>query len=97
MSYLILVILTIIVFQNYKMKGDLIYIMATQEEFDAKITAANEALDAIGVAVTAEAKQVADFIAAQPKSVDTSALDGVVTRLGGVAASVSDVFTPPAA
>lgn len=68
-----------------------------QDEFNAQIAKATEDLDAIAAAVTAETKEIADFIASLPASVDTSALDGVVTRLGGVAQSVSDVFTPPPA
>lgn len=70
--------------------------MSTQAEFDAKITAANAALDAIGTSVTSEAQQIRDFIAANP-SVDTSALDGVVGRLETVAGSVGAIFEPPAA
>lgn len=70
-------------------------IMASQEEFDAKINAANTALDGIATAVAAEAQQIADFIAANP-TVDTSALDGVVTRLESVGTSVGLVFEPPA-
>lgn len=66
----------------------------SQADFDAKIDAANEALDAIAEAIEAEADQIADFIAALPEAVDTSALDGVVARLNGVAASVSAVFEP---
>ncbi len=85
-------------------------IMATQEEFDAQIAAANASLDAIatdvtniGAAVTAEAQQIADFIASQPAGVDTSALAPTVDKLNAVAASlagtadaVSGIFTPPA-
>jgi hypothetical protein len=69
--------------------------MATQAEFDAQIQAANEKLDALGVAIQAEADQVAAAIAALPAGVDTSALDGVVTRLGAAADSVVNIFTPP--
>lgn len=69
-------------------------IMASQEEFDVKINAANAALDGIATAVAAEAQQIADFIAANP-TVDTSALDGVVTRLEGVGESIGSVFEPP--
>jgi len=71
-------------------------IMSNQAEFDAQITAANEKLDALGTAVQAEADQVAAFIASQPAGVDTSALDGVVARLGAAADSVGNIFTPPA-
>ncbi len=94
---LLLIGAIVIIFQNKNLKELIKIVMENQAEFDAKITAANEALDAIGAAITAEAAQVSEFIAGLPASVDTSALDGVVSRLGGVAASVSDVFTPPAA
>ncbi len=79
-------------------KRSLQNIMSAQTDFDAKITKANEALDAIGTAIAAEAQQIADFIAANP-SVNTSALDGVVSRLESVDESVNTVFdanpTPP--
>ena len=74
--------------------GRLNQIMANQAEFDEQITTANAALDDIQQKVTAEAQQVADFIAANPQ-IDTSALTGVVNRLQGVGASVENVFTPP--
>jgi len=68
-------------------------IMKTQEEFDAQIAAMKESLDAIPAAIEAEGQQIRDFIAANP-GLDTSALDGVVERLGGVAESIGTVFTP---
>ena len=69
--------------------------MASQAEFDAQVQAANDKLDALGTAIQAESDQIAAFIASQPAGVDTSALDGVVTRLGAAADSVSGIFTPP--
>lgn len=69
-------------------------LMSNQEQFDAQITAANTALDAIAAAVAAEAQQIADFIAANP-AVDTSALAGVVTRLEAADDAISNVFTEP--
>jgi len=83
--------------------------MSAQDDFNAQIQAANDKLDAIGTdvtntqaAITAEAQQVADFIASQPAGVDTSALQGVVDRLGaaadslgGTADAVGGIFTPP--
>lgn len=69
-------------------------IMGNQAEFDAKITAANTALEGITAAIAAEAAQIAEFIAANP-AVDTSALDGVVTRLESVGTSIGSVFEPP--
>lgn len=80
----------------FLLKGRLDKIMANQADFDAQIQAANDKLDAIGTAISDEAKQIADFIANQPASVDTSALQGVVDRLGTVSDSVSGIFTPPA-
>lgn len=74
-------------------KGDTEYIMGLQEDFDAKIDAANAALDSIAEAITAEAQQIADFIAHNP-NVNTAALDGVVARLGNVSASVGTIFEP---
>ncbi len=91
------ILLAVILIHAQEVKEDLNIIMGLQEDFDAKINAANAALDGIAAAVTAEAQQVADFIAGLPPEVDTSALDGVVTRLGGVADSVSGVFEPPTA
>lgn len=68
-------------------------IMGLQEDFDAKINAANVALDEIALAVASEAQQIRDFIEAHPQ-VDTSALDGVLTRLEGVNESIGGVFEP---
>lgn len=89
---------TVIIGNHNELLGRLNNIMSAQEDFDAKITAANAAIDAVGVAVAAEAAQVAAFIAANP-SVDTSALSGVVTRLEALDESVNTVFddnpTPP--
>lgn len=82
--------------------------MATQAEFDAKIDLANETLATIAddvtniqEAITAEAAEIAAFIEANP-GIDTSALDGVQTRLtavadnlGTTADSVENIFTPP--
>jgi hypothetical protein len=70
-------------------------IMSAQEDFDAKITRANAALDEVAAAVAAEAAQIAEFIAANP-SVNTEALEGVVARLEGASESVAGVFEPPA-
>jgi septal ring factor EnvC (AmiA/AmiB activator) len=97
--------------QLNKINRRLDQIMATQEEFDAQIAAANASLDSISTdltnisaAITAEAQQISDFIASLPAGTDTSALDGVVTRLGttadslsGTADAVGGIFTPPAA
>jgi ABC-type transporter Mla subunit MlaD len=69
-------------------------IMATQQEFDLQITAANEKLDALGTAVADEAAQLKAFLDSLPAGVDTSALDGVIERLGGIAESVGGIFTP---
>ena len=80
-----------------KIQEKLNKIMATQAELDAQVQAANDKLDALGTAIQAEADQIAAFIASQPAGLDTSALDGVVARLGAAADSVSSIFTPPAA
>lgn len=80
----------------------------TQEEFNAAMDAANATLDTlvsdvsdIAAAITAEAEQIAAFIAGNP-TLDTSALAGVQARLTGVAdslgtvaGSVEGIFTPP--
>ncbi len=79
-----------------KIKENQKIIMSNQAEFDAQIQAANDKLDALGTAVQAEADQVKAFIDSQPAGVDTSALDGVVARLGAAADSVNNIFTPPA-
>ena len=80
-------------------KRSLKQIMSNQMEFDEKITRANTALDEVTVAISAEGQQIRDFIAANP-AVDTSALDGVVTRLESVNESIGGVFEaapePPA-
>ena len=103
-------VLTFIIFQLTEINRRLTQIMASQEEFDAQIAAANTSLDAIATditaisaAVTAEAQQIADFIASLPPNVDTSALTGVVDRLGVAAGGLADtstaiagIFTPPA-
>lgn len=68
--------------------------MANQEEFDAQIARANTSLDGIATAIAAEAAQIQAFIDAHP-STDTSALEGVVTRLETVGTSVGGIFTPP--
>jgi hypothetical protein len=70
-------------------------VMATQEEFDEQIAAANVALDEIATAIAAETAQIEAYIAANP-GVDTSALAGVVARLEGVNENISAVFEPPA-
>lgn len=88
----IVAILLIVIYYS-DLKKELETMSEKQDEFDAKITAANTALDAIGEAVAAEAKQVADFIATNPQ-IDTSALDGVVTRLEAVDDSINTVFEP---
>ena len=69
--------------------------MANQEEFDAQIARANAALENVGTAIATEGQQIRDFIAANP-SVDTSALEGVVTNLEAVANSVAGIFEAPA-
>lgn len=66
-----------------------------QEEFDAKIAQANTSLDDIATAITNETQQIIDFIASLPPNTDTSALDGVVTRLSTVSTSIGSVFEPP--
>jgi ABC-type transporter Mla subunit MlaD len=95
--------------EQFEIKEKLKAIMATQEEFNAQIAAANEKLDAIGTdvtnigtSITAETQQILDFLATLPAGIDTSAMDGVVTRLGaaadslsGTADSISGIFTPP--
>lgn len=68
-------------------------IMKSQEEFDAQITEANTKLDDLSTAVTTETDQIKAFIAANP-SVNTTGLDGVITRLEGVATSVGTIFEP---
>jgi signal transduction histidine kinase len=97
-------------------------IKMSQEEFDEKMRLLNEKLDGIGESVTAaataieevrqavisEGQQIRDFIAAHP-DLDTSALDGIVSRLDNVSSSLSnqvndlsgldtsvgEIFTPP--
>lgn len=83
-----------IFFQLTEIRKETKIIMANQEEFDRQMAAVNAALDAVGSSIKSEAQEVKDFIAANV-GVDTSALDGVVTRLEGVAVSVNDIFTPP--
>jgi predicted PurR-regulated permease PerM len=70
-------------------------IRMSQEEFDNQIAEANQKLDGLGEAIAAERQQIADFIASQPAAVDTSALTGVLARLGGISETVSGIFTPP--
>jgi len=72
-------------------------IMATQEEFNTQIAAANSKLDDLATAIQAEADQIAAFIASQPAGVDTSALNGVIDRLSAASTAVSGIFEPPAA
>lgn len=67
----------------------------SQEEFNQKIEKANIALDGITETIKSEAQQIKDFIAAHPE-VDTSGLDGVVSRLEGVSSSVGSIFEPAA-
>lgn len=70
--------------------------MATnQAEFDAQLNTINEKVTSIFSTVTAEAQQIAEFIANNP-SVDTSALSGVAERLSQVESAVADIFTPTA-
>lgn len=87
-------------FDNSKIERQLTYvlrglekIMKSQEEFDTQITEANAKLDDLGTAVTAETDQIKAFIEANP-SINTSGLDGVVSRLEGVASSVGTIFEP---
>ena len=86
---------TILINNHQQLTEALNNIMANQAEFDAKITQANTALDEIAAAVAAETAQIQAFIDANP-SVNTSALDGVVSRLEGVNESVAGVFEPTA-
>lgn len=67
-------------------------IMANQEEFDAQVAALNTKLDGISTQIAAEAQQIRDFITANP-GIDTSALDGVATRLDGL--NIGGIFEPP--
>ena len=79
----------------------------TQAEFDAALADMQTSIDAltanqaaVAAAVTAEAQQIADFIAAHP-AVDTSGLATVQANLaaavaasGGEATTVEGIFTP---
>ncbi len=67
-------------------------IMGKQQEFDVKITRANARLDELSVQLANEAQEIRDYIDAHPE-VDTSALDGVVSRLEAL--DPTTVFTPP--
>lgn len=71
-------------------------IMSKQNEFNEKIGSINAAIETVGEAVASEAQQTRDFIASLPPEVDTSALDGIATRLSGLATSVGDIFVPAA-
>lgn len=66
----------------------------TQAEFDAEILRATTDLDTIATKITDEATEIQTFIDGHP-NVDTSALAGVVNRLGTVGDAVSGIFTPP--
>jgi hypothetical protein len=117
MDYLIILLVLVVIAMiegiNRKQKEQerlLLFIIMTQEEFDAQIEAMNASIDrlvedvsAIGAAVTAESEQIANFINSQPPGVDTTALEGVQARLSAisdnidtVAESVEGIFTPPA-
>ncbi len=95
--------------QELKELKRLINNMATkQEEFDAKITTLTERIDnlvtaneELATAVEAETAQIEEFMNNLPETVDTSALDGVITRLDSAVAeaekaneSVEGIFTP---
>jgi len=97
-------------FREIKIQEQLARIMSQQEELDARVTAANAKLEAIGeslnavpAAIAAETKQIQDFIASHSgDALDLSGLDGVVGRLNSVADSVAgvgiqigSVFEPP--
>lgn len=64
--------------------------MPTQEEFNAQVKSINDSIDTLVSAVTAETAQVKAFIDAHP-DLDTSALDGVVSRLTDAAAGVEAI------
>lgn len=88
-------ILGVISFQLARILEKLRIIIMNQEEFDNEIAKANQSLDDIAVSITNETQEIKDFIASLPPNVDTSTLDGVVTRLGSVSAAISEVFTAP--
>lgn len=71
-----------------------------QDQFDQKISAANEKLDAISTdlakvpeAISSEADEIKRFIEENEDEVDTSALDGVVERLNNLSESTSTLAT----
>lgn len=84
-------------------------IIMNQAEFDVKIKEANAAIGVLTqsvedvlAAVEAETAQIEEWIANQPESVDTSALNSVVDNLNAAVASVANlddavegVFTAP--
>jgi hypothetical protein len=76
-----------------EIKEKLDTIMANQEDFDAQIARANAGIEAAVAAIAAEGQQIRDYIDANP-SVDTSALEGVATRLETLSASVGGIFEP---
>lgn len=92
---ILVLILGIISFQLANILKKLEIIIMNQEEFNQEIAKANQSLDDIAVSITNETQEIKDFIASLPPNVDTSALDGVVTRLGSVSAAIGEVFTAP--
>ena len=91
------VVLLISIFSNLnQLRKETKLIMSNQTDFNEKIDRANVALESIAVSVTSEAQQIREFIASLPPEVDTSALDGVIARLEGVAGSVGTIFEPTA-
>lgn len=61
-------------------------IMSTQAEFDEKVAAVQESLDAIAATIAG---------AVPPATVDVSALDGVNTKLTEISTELTSLLGPP--
>lgn len=93
---LITFIMLVSIFSNLnQLRKETKTIMGNQADFDAKIASADTKLDSLSEQIAAEGQQVRDFIAANP-SVDTSALDSVVSRLDDLGGGIGSIFEPAA-
>lgn len=64
-----------------------------QAEFNSKVDAINAGLETLTSALTSEASQIRDAIAGE--AIDITALDGVATRLAGLAETVNNLVVAP--
>lgn len=69
-------------------------VMSNQAEFDRDLQEAKDEIVNVGNAILAETQQIANWIAQQPGSVDTSGIRGVTASLKALGLKVKEIFEP---